>query len=97
MKRLESRKAELSNFLAEAQEPPPLPHPNMALQYRKRVKQFYDTPQDEDEGRGERLPGQVNQPQNRPKHPISAERVFERRGFKFPADKFVMNLQNLIA
>ena len=51
MKRLEGRKAELKNFLAEADEPPPLLHPSMALQYRKRVQQLYDALQDEDEGK----------------------------------------------
>ncbi len=29
-------------FLAEADKPPPLPHPSMALQYRKRVQPLYD-------------------------------------------------------
>src|SRR5690606_6198325 len=51
MKRLEGRKAELKNFLAEADEPPPLLHPSMALQYRTRVQQLYDALQDEDEGK----------------------------------------------
>lgn len=49
MKRLEARKAELRAFLAEAEEPPPLLHPSMALQYRKRVQQFYEALQDEEE------------------------------------------------
>ena len=31
---------------------------------------------------------------NRPKYPISAERVSDGRGFKFPADNVVMYLQN---
>ena len=47
----EKRKKELEHFLAEADEPPPLLHPSMALQYRKRVQQLYDTLQDEDEGK----------------------------------------------
>lgn len=34
---------------------------------------------------------------NRPKYPISAERVSDGRGFKFPADNVVMYLQNSIA
>ncbi len=47
---IEKRKKELELFLAEADEPPPLLHPSMALQYRKRVQQLYDALQDEDEG-----------------------------------------------
>ena len=31
---------------------------------------------------------------NRPKYPISVERVSDGRGFKFPADNVVMYLQN---
>ncbi|WP_199258209.1 recombinase family protein, partial [Paracoccus binzhouensis] len=46
---LEKRKKELELFLAEADEPPPLLHPSMALQYRKRVQQLYDALQDDDE------------------------------------------------
>lgn len=49
MKRLEARKVELNTFLAEADEPPPMLHPSMALQYRKRVQQLYDALQDDDE------------------------------------------------
>ena len=49
MKRLEARKAELRTFLSEAEEPPPLLHPSMALQYRKRVQQLYEALQDEEE------------------------------------------------
>ncbi len=48
---IEKRKKELELFLAEADEPPPLLHPSMALQYRKRVQQLYDALQDEDEGK----------------------------------------------
>ena len=48
---LESRKRELQRFLAEAQEPPPMLHPSMALQYRKRVQQLYDALQGDDEAR----------------------------------------------
>ncbi|GGB09893.1 resolvase [Brucella endophytica] len=40
---LKLRKAELKTFLETADEPPPLLHPNMALQYRKRVQQLYET------------------------------------------------------
>ncbi len=46
---LKLRKAELTAFLATADEPPPLLHPNMALQYRKRVQQLYGTLQDDSE------------------------------------------------
>ena len=49
MKQLEARKAELKAFLAESEEPPPLLHPSMALQYRKRVQQLYEALQDEEE------------------------------------------------
>ncbi|WGR63730.1 recombinase family protein (plasmid) [Paracoccus ferrooxidans] len=48
---IEKRKKELELFLAEADEPPPLLHPSMALQYRKRVQQLYDALQDKDEGK----------------------------------------------
>ncbi len=50
-KKLEARKSELEQFLAEADEPPPLLHPSMALQYRKRVQQLYDALQNADEGK----------------------------------------------
>ena len=46
---LEQRKKELALFLAEADEPPPLLHPSMALQYRKRVQQLYEALQAEEE------------------------------------------------
>lgn len=46
---LEQRKKELALFLADAEEPPPLLHPSMALQYRKRVQQLYEALQDEEE------------------------------------------------
>jgi site-specific DNA recombinase len=48
---LEKRKKELELFLAEADEPPPLLHPSMALQYRKRIQQLYESLQDEEEGK----------------------------------------------
>lgn len=51
MKQLEARKVELKHFLAEAEEPPPLLHPSMALQYRKRIQQLYESLQDEEEGK----------------------------------------------
>ncbi|GAA5542291.1 recombinase family protein [Brucella sp. NBRC 113783] len=49
MVRLEQRKKELALFLAEAEEPPPLLHPSMALQYRARVQQLYEALQGDDE------------------------------------------------
>ncbi len=48
---LEIRKAELERFLADAQEPPLMLHPSMALQYRRRVQQLYDALQGDDEAR----------------------------------------------
>ncbi|WP_220180998.1 hypothetical protein [Paracoccus versutus] len=47
--KLRARKVELQDFLANADEPPPLLHPNMALQYRARVQQLYETLQGDDE------------------------------------------------
>ncbi|MBW9091979.1 recombinase family protein [Rhizobium wenxiniae] len=46
---LKLRKAELTAFLTTADEPPPLLHPAMAQQYRKRVQQLYETLQDDSE------------------------------------------------
>lgn len=48
MKRLEARKTELREKLAEAEEPPPLLHPNMAEIYRQRVAALYESLQAED-------------------------------------------------
>ncbi|VDS10511.1 Recombinase [Paracoccus haematequi] len=50
-RKLEARKADLEQFLTEADEPPPLLHPSMALQYRKRIQQLYESLQDDDEGK----------------------------------------------
>ena len=47
MKRLEVRKAELKDQLADA-EPPPLLHPNMAEIYRQRIAALYESLQNED-------------------------------------------------
>ncbi len=47
--KLRARKVELQDFLANADEPPPLLHPSMALQYRARVQQLYETLQGDDE------------------------------------------------
>lgn len=49
MKRLEAQKAELTTFLATADEPPPLLHPSMAELYRSRVQDLYDALQDDEE------------------------------------------------
>ena len=48
MKKLEARKAELAEKLANAKEPPPLLHPNMASLYAQRIGQLYEHLQDED-------------------------------------------------
>ena len=48
MKRLEARKAELKEKLEEAEEPPPLLHPNMAEIYRQRVATLYESLQSEE-------------------------------------------------
>ncbi|WP_205602518.1 hypothetical protein [Chelativorans alearense] len=49
--KLRARKAELTDFLATADEPPPLLHPAMAQQYRIRVQQLYETLQADSEER----------------------------------------------
>lgn len=49
--KLEARKAELAEKLANADEPPPLLHPNMAALYAQRIGQLYENLQDVD-GRG---------------------------------------------
>ncbi|WP_271593818.1 recombinase family protein [Bradyrhizobium sp. CCBAU 65884] len=46
---LEARKAELVDLLANAEEPPPLLHPNMAEIYHQRVATLYQSLQSEDE------------------------------------------------
>lgn len=52
--KLKARKAELTSFLATADEPPPVLHPAMAGQYRLRVQHLYETLQDaSEERRGE--------------------------------------------
>jgi len=48
MKELETRKEDLEKALAEAVEPPPLLHPNMAEIYRQRVTALYENLRDED-------------------------------------------------
>ena len=54
MKKLEARKGELEGFLADAEEPPPLLHPEMASYYRTQVAELYDALQEETEARGSR-------------------------------------------
>ena len=46
--KLEARKAELADKLANADDPPPLLHPNMAVLYSQRIGQLYEHLQDED-------------------------------------------------
>ncbi|WGJ13236.1 hypothetical protein QEV83_10965 [Methylocapsa sp. D3K7] len=48
MKRLDARKVELKGQLANAKEPPPHPHPNMAEIYRQRIAALYESLQNED-------------------------------------------------
>ena len=48
MKRLEGRKAELKDQLANAEEPLPLLHPNMAEMYRQRLVALYEGLQNDD-------------------------------------------------
>lgn len=48
MKRLEGRKAELTELLANAQEPPPLLHPNMAEVYHQKIAALYRDLQSEE-------------------------------------------------
>lgn len=45
---LEARKAELTELLANAEEPQPLLHPNMAETYRQRIAALYESLQSED-------------------------------------------------
>jgi site-specific DNA recombinase len=47
MKQLEARKRELQVFLADAEEPPPVLRPSMAIVYRQRVAALYDALQHE--------------------------------------------------
>ena len=47
MKQLEARKRELETFLTEAEEPPPVLHPSMAVIYRERVTGLYEALQQE--------------------------------------------------
>ena len=47
--KLEARKAELTELLGNADEPPPLLHPNMAQIYQDRIGQLYENLQREEE------------------------------------------------
>ncbi len=51
MKDLESRQKELQAFLQEAEEPPPLLHPNMAHHYRVQVDELYASLQEDSEAK----------------------------------------------
>lgn len=51
MKDLESRKNELKTFLQEAEEPPPLLHPNMAHHYHVQVDELYAALQEDSEAK----------------------------------------------
>jgi hypothetical protein len=46
---LEARKAELTAFLASAEEPPPLLHPSMAEIYRQRISTLHERLQSDEE------------------------------------------------
>ncbi|WP_448955100.1 hypothetical protein [Labrys neptuniae] len=50
--KLEARKNELTRFLRDAEEPPPLLHPNMAAHYRTQVEGLYLALQDDSRGEG---------------------------------------------
>ncbi|WP_036044847.1 recombinase family protein [Bradyrhizobium yuanmingense] len=49
MDALEARKAELTDLLANAEDPPPLLHPSMAEIYRQRISALYESLQSEEE------------------------------------------------
>lgn len=49
--KLEARKIELSRFLADADEPPPLLHPGMATFYRSQVEELHEALQEESEAK----------------------------------------------
>ena len=48
MEKLEARKADLTEMLANADEPPPLRHPNMAEIYHQRISTLYGDLQNEE-------------------------------------------------
>jgi site-specific DNA recombinase len=49
--KLEARKNELTKFLAEAEAPPPLLHPNMAHHYRTQVAELHEALQEDSEAK----------------------------------------------
>ena len=51
MKELESRQEEMKAFLQEAEEPPPLLHPNMAHHYHAQVEELYAALQEDSEAK----------------------------------------------
>lgn len=51
MKELETRQRELKTFLQEAEEPPPLLHPNMARHYHVQVDELYAVLQEDSDAR----------------------------------------------
>lgn len=59
-KRLEARKKELEAILAEAEEPPPLLHPNMAYHYRAQVEDLYAALQEDSEARRISSPSSIS-------------------------------------
>ncbi len=48
---LERRKKEVEQFLVEAEQPPPLLHPNMAIHYRVQVEELYEALQEDTEAK----------------------------------------------
>ena len=50
-KKLEARKNELTRFLAVAEDPPPLLHPNMAHHYRTQVAELHEALQEDSEAK----------------------------------------------
>jgi site-specific DNA recombinase len=50
-KKLEAKKNELTRFLAEAEAPPPLLHPNMAHHYRTQVAELHEALQEDSEAK----------------------------------------------
>ena len=53
---LPEHRKKVAMFVAEADEPPPLLHSSMALQYRKRVQQLYESFQDDEDEKRIRQP-----------------------------------------
>ncbi|RWR33667.1 hypothetical protein D2T29_05175 [Sinirhodobacter populi] len=51
MKELELHQRELRAFLLDAEDPPPLLHPNMAHHYRRQIKDLHQPLQEDDDAR----------------------------------------------